>query len=153
MNTIEYLKLNEINPDEFIPLLNKLKIRQHLIEHEMFDADTVKAWIEAKIKVDSTSGCRVRAIVLKNQLVGWCGIQLEDEKYEIAIVIDDKLWGLGKKIFCDIMVWAKDLGHEKIYIHFLHTRPEYRFLRKLSRNIYESELYGNKFTSYELVVK
>jgi len=149
---IDYVKLGEINPNDFIPLLNNQKIREHLIEHAVFDTDSVGAWIKTKIKVDSTSGCRVRAIIFNKQLVGWCGIQLEDKKYEIAIVINDKFWGLGKGVFYDIMRWAKNLGHDEIFIHFLHTRPEYKFLRKISTDVYESELFGNKFTTYQLAV-
>jgi hypothetical protein len=153
MSRIEYIKLSEVNQNDFLLLLNNQKIREHLIVHELFDAVSINAWIKAKIKVDSNNGCRVRAIIFNNQLVGWCGIQLEDEKYEVAIVIDDKFWGLGKNVFHDIMRWAKALGHDEIFIHFLHTRPEYKFLRRISTNVYESELLGSKFTTYQLAVK
>lgn len=153
MNGIEYIKLSEVNPAEFVPLLNKQKIRKHLINHPLFDVETAKAWLEAKVEVDSYQGCKVRAIFVDKQLAGWCGIQLEDEKYEIAIVIDDDYWGLGIKIFREIMSWAKELGHRTVFIHFLHTRPEYKFLRKISKNVYESELLGSKFTTYELAVE
>lgn len=153
MNCIEYVKLNEVNPTDFLPLLNKRKIREHLIDHRLFDAGTVKAWLEKKIEVDSCQGCKVRAIIVDKQLAGWCGIQLEDEKYEIALVLDDDYWGLGRKIFREIMVWTKDLGHKTVFIHFLYTRPEYKFLRKISKNVYESELLGSKFTTYELAVE
>lgn len=153
MNNIEYVRLNEVNPEEFIPLLNKQKIRTHLIEHQLFDQGSTKAWLESKIKLDSSQGNKLRAIVIDKQLAGWCGIQLEGDKYEIAVVIDDDYWGLGIKIFREIMFWAKELGHKTVYIHFLHTRPEYKFLRKMSNNVYESELLGSKFTTYELAVK
>ncbi len=153
MSSLEYVKLSEVNPNDFIPLLNNKKIREHLIEHELFDTDSVDAWIKAKIKVDSTNGCRVRAIIFNNQLAGWCGIQLESEKYEVAIVIDDKYWGLGKNVFYDILRWAKALGHDEIFIHFLHSRPEYKFLRRISTKVYESKLLGSKFTTYQLAVK
>ena len=153
MNGVEYVKLSEVNPAEFVPLLNKQKIRKHLINHPLFDEQTAKAWLEAKVGVDSYQGCKVRAIFVDKQLAGWCGIQLEDEKYEIAIVIDDDYWGLGIKIFREIMSWAKELGHRTVFIHFLHTRPEYKFLRKISKNVYESELLGSKFTTYELAVE
>ena len=152
MDNIVYVKLNELNSDQFIPLLNKQKLREHLMEHELFDESSVKQWLESKIKVDSSLGCKVRAIVIDKQLAGWCGIQLENEKYEIAIVIDDGYWGQGRKIFRELMGWAKELGHKSVYIHFLHTRPEYKFLRKISKNVYESELFGSKFTTYELSV-
>lgn len=152
MKTIEYIKLEEVNSDDFIPLLNNQKNRVHLLEHEFFDADTVKLWIESKLKMNSTFGCKVRAIMVENQLAGWCGIQLEDGQYEIAIVIDDKFWGIGKRVFKEIMLWAKSLGHSELLIHFLHTRPRYKFLQGMSKKVYESELYGKKFTTYELEV-
>jgi len=153
MNQMEYVEFDKIEPTEFLPLLNKKTTREHLIEHTQFDIDTVKEWIQRKIEVNSSKACRVRAIVVDKQLAGWCGIQLEEGKYEIAIVIDDNHWGLGKSVFRDIMIWAKELGHTTIFIHFLHTRPEYKFLRKMSKNVYESELMGNKFTTYELEVQ
>jgi len=153
MNDIVYIKLNEANPKEFVPLLNANKIREHLIEHKLFDENTVKDWLKSKIKIDSSQGCKVRAIVIDKQLAGWCGIQLENSKYEIALVIDENFWGLGKKIFLDIMHWAKELGHKTVYIHFLHTRPQYKFLHKISLNVYKSELLGSKFTTYELAVE
>ena len=153
MDCIEYIKLDEVNPKEFVLLLNKQKIRKHLIDHQLFDIETVKAWIETKIEMDSSKGCKVRAIVVNQQLAGWCGIQLEDGKYEIAIVIDNNYWGLGRKIFREIMVWAKEFGHKTVFIHFLYTRPEYKFFRKISKNVYKSELFGNKFTTYEIAVE
>lgn len=153
MRSIEYVRFSEVNPSDFIPLLNNPKIREHLIEHELFDEGNVKEWIKAKLKVDSIPGCRVRAVFLNDKLAGWCAIQLENEKYEVAIIIEKKLWGLGKKVFCDIMEWAKELRHDEIFIHFLHTRPEYKFLRKIAVNVFESWFLGNKFTTYQLAVK
>lgn len=153
MNAIEYKKLSEVDQNDFILLLNNQKLREHLMEHKLFDTDSVSAWINSKIEVDSTYGCRVRAVIYNNRLAGWCGIQLEEEKYEIAIVIGSEFWGIGKKIFKDIMHWAKALGHEYVYIHFLHTRPEYKFLHKIATNVSETELFGNKFITYQLGVK
>ncbi len=153
MSSIEYVKFGDINPDNFLPLLNKLKIREHLIQHELFDINSTAAWMKSKIEVDASHGCKVRAINLDNQLIGWCGIQFEDGKYEIAIVIDDSSWGLGVKIFHEIMEWAKVIGHKEVYIHFLHTRPKYKFLQKLAKKVYESELFGSKFNTYQLAVK
>ena len=45
MLTIEYVKFDVINPNDFLPLLNKLKIREHLIQHELFDKKTTEAWM------------------------------------------------------------------------------------------------------------
>lgn len=153
MSVIEYARLGEVDAGDFVPLLNSQKTRAHLIEHEPFDEDSVRVWINTKVKMDGLEGCRVRAVLIQNKPIGWCGIQLEEGKYEIAIVIDHKYWGLGRRIFNDMMRWAKDLGHEEVFIHFLHTRPDYKFLRKIATQVYESELLGNKFTSYRLAVK
>lgn len=153
MSTIEYLKFDETDAYDFLPLLNSKKIRKHLIEHELFTIETLATWINSKIEVDITSGCRVRAILYENELAGWCGIQFEEGKYEIAIIINDKFWGLGKKVFIDMMNWAKELGHNEVFIHFLHTRPNYKFLKKIAKNVYTSELFGSKFTTYQLTVK
>jgi len=153
MSTMEYVKLTEVNPNDLLLLLNKQKIREHLINHDLFDVESIGDWVKSKVTVDSTSGCRIRAIMVDQQLVGWCGIQLEDKNYEMAVVIDDKSWGLGKRVFYDILSWAKDLGHEEIFIHFLYTRPAYNFLRRIATRVYESELLGSKFTTYQLTVK
>ncbi|MBJ7539007.1 GNAT family N-acetyltransferase [Marinomonas transparens] len=152
MPTIEYVKFSEVNPESFLPLLNKLKIREHLIQHELFDRDSAAAWMKSKVDVDASHGCKVRAINVDDQLIGWCGIQLEDAKYEIAIVIDDGSWGLGIKIFHEMMGWAKAMGHDEVYIHFLHTRPNYKFLQKMAKKTYESDILGNKFNTYLLAV-
>jgi len=153
MNTIKYVKLNEANPVDFLSFLNKQKIRAHLIKHKQFNLNSVKTWIDSKVEVDITQGCRVRSIIVNDQLAGWCGIQLEDGKYEVAIVIDDQYWGLGKTVFQDMMNWAKEFGHDEVFIHFLHTRPEYKFLQKLAINVFETEMLGSKFMTYQLAVK
>ncbi len=153
MGTVQYLKFNTINPSDFLPLLNSNIIRKHLIEHELFTVETLTAWMNSKIEVDAISGCKVRAIIYEDELAGWCGIQLEDGKYELAIIIDDKYWGLGKKVFKDMMCWAKELGHKDVYIHFLHTRPDYKFLKNIAKNVYPTELFGNVFTTYQLTTE
>lgn len=153
MREIKYVKLEELNSEDFRALLNKHRIREHLIEHKLFDSNTIKSWIQEKREVDCTEGCRVRGIVSNNSIAGWCGIQFEDGKYEIAIVLDNKFWGIGKKVFNDALSWAKELGHKEVFIHLLHTRPEYRFLRKISKNVFETEMFGNKFTTYQISIR
>lgn len=153
MSTIEYVKFEDVDPTEFIPLLNKEKLREHFVAHALFDVTLVKAWMAGKIEVDASRGCKVRAVLVNANLAGWCGIQREDGKYEIAIVIDESYWGIGVKIFHEVMAWASYFNHQTVFIHFLNTRPDYKFLRKIARNVYQSELLGSKFTTYELEVK
>ncbi|PCI12145.1 MAG: GNAT family N-acetyltransferase [Thiotrichales bacterium] len=147
-----YVPFDEIAAADFMKLLNQQKIREHLVEHGLFDAGSIKNWVKGKIEVDRTDGCRVRGIISENTFAGWCGLQLEDGKYEIAIVLDPKHWGIGTAVFSDIMRWAKELGHDEVFIHLLHTRPEYQFLRKIAKRVFESEQLGQKFTTYHLSV-
>ena len=153
MGPVEYRALNHASPKQLLSVLNKEKVRSHLKEHEIFDEETLQAWLNDKIRVDSSPGCRVRAVVIDEQCVGWCGIQENSGKYEIAIILDDSHWGLGRKIFRDLMDWAKDLGHQTIAIHFLHTRPDYKFLRNMAKSVYKSDILGDRFTTYMLAVE
>jgi len=152
-NAINYVEICKVNPNDFIDLLNSKRIREHLIDYETFNSKTIKFWIKSKEKVNATKGCKIRAIICNNQLAGWCGIQYESGKYEIAIVINDKYWGIGKNVFNEIMCWAEELDHHELNIHLLESRPEYKFLHKISTNVYESEIMGRKFTTYQLEVK
>lgn len=149
---IAYRSFSDVAPADFLPLLNKQKNRAHLIEHAAFDADSASAWMTEKISVDTQPGCRVRAVYCNAQLAGWCGIQLQDGQYELAIVLDSDFWGLGKAVFSDMMAWAREFGHSHVYIHFLSTRPEYRFLAKMARRVFDTDMLGNRFTTYELEV-
>lgn len=152
MTDLKYVQLDEINLEELRALLNRQRVREHLIEHQLFDSNTITTWVNDKCEVDRADGCRVRAIISNEVVAGWCGIQLEEGKYEIAIVLDDKFWGIGRQVFSDILIWAKELGHNEVYIHFLHTRPVYKFLRKISKSVFETEMLGNKFTTYQISV-
>ena len=78
MSQPEYLALDQVQIEELVVLLNKPKIRQHLITHEIFDIELGQRWIEEKIKLNNVKGCKVRGVYLKAKLVGWCGIQLEN---------------------------------------------------------------------------
>ncbi|WP_018276847.1 N-acetyltransferase [Teredinibacter turnerae] len=152
MSKVEYCDFSAIAPAEFLPLLNSDKNREHLIEHEKFDASKAAAWMANKLEMNGYTGCRIRAIYKNKTLAGWCGIQLDDGKYELAIVLDSGFWGLGRTVFNDMMRWARELNHDEIYIHFLHTRPEYQFLKKMAKTVYQTELMGSCFTTYQLAV-
>ncbi|WP_438464180.1 N-acetyltransferase [Marinomonas sp. PE14-40] len=150
---IEYIKFDDIDQEAFLPLVNSQRVREHLMEHALFTLETLTQWMATKRALDNEVGCKARGILCDGELAGWCAIQYEESQYEIAIIIDDRHWGLGKNVFKDMMGWAREFKHEYVYIHFLHTRPEYRFLKKIAKSVQETELYGNKFISYQLAVE
>ncbi len=156
--SLEYITFDQVSAAHWLPILNKPIMRQHLVHHDLFTPDTINTWVEQKLAVDASEGCKVRAIKNNGVLIGWCGIQFEEyslnqKGYDIAIIIDEDSWGLGKTIFKDAMGWAKELGHKVVLIHLLNTRREYAFLRKRAKRVYSSKLLGGEFTTYELEVK
>lgn len=152
MKNIEYVDLQNLNRIEILNILNKQKVRNHLVAHDQFDEALLDEWIKGKVIVNQTCGCKVKGIKVDGTTAGWCGIQLEDGSYELAIVLDPKYWGVGLKVFKEMMLWASELGHSEVVLHLFNTRPEYRFLRKMAGRVYESTMFGQKYTTYEIKV-
>ncbi|MCG8392025.1 MAG: hypothetical protein MI745_02990 [Pseudomonadales bacterium] len=152
MGVLEYLDLKNIERCELLRILNKEKIRKHLVPHEKFNKASLDEWISCKVSMDSTKGCKVQGVRVDGAVAGWCGIQLENGAYEIAIVLDEKYWGLGVSVFKDVMTWASELGHGHVVLNLFNTRPEYKFLTRMASRVHESTLWGQKYTSYELGV-
>lgn len=152
MTELSYVELAELDPEALRILMNKQKTRQHLMDYELFDATTIKSWLQEKAQMDQLVGCRVRGILSDDTLAGWCGIQREGDRYELAIVLDEAFWGAGKRVFTEMMRWAQELGHQEVLIHLLHTRPEFKFLRRMSNRVFTTHMHGNLFTTYQIPV-
>ena len=152
MTEITYPRLDAIDAEELLPLLNSHRVRQHLIAHPLFTLSSLQQWLVEKQHVDATPGCRVRAIALNDELIGWCGIQRENDEYELAVVIGEQGWGVGKAVFLELMDWARAMGHREVAINFFHTRRPYRFLIKRAISVRQVELLGASFTRYQLAV-
>lgn len=152
MNLIRYINLDEVPLEEWVSLMNEPKVREHLISFPLFTREVAQNWVKEKLIENEKSGCRIQAVVCNDVLAGWCAVQEQDGQYELAIVINDQFWGIGKQIFKDMLAWAKELGHECVYLHLLETRREYRFLKKIATNVTHSQLLGREFTTYEIEV-
>lgn len=152
MIEIEYPILLDLDQGELLSILNKNKIRTHLAPHDQFNDQVLAEWISSKVGINSTAGCRVRGIRVDGAVAGWCGIQLENESYELAIVLNEVYWGMGITVFKELMMWASELGHSHVVLHLLNTRPEYKFLKKMACRVFESTMFGQNYTSYELKV-
>lgn len=152
MEIIEYVDLRDLNRIEILNILNKQKVRDHLVAHDEFNRTLLDDWVKSKVKINQTYGCKVKGIKVDGAAAGWCGIQFENGSYELAIVLDPKCWGVGLGVFKEMMRWASELGHGEVVLHLFNTRPEYRFLRKMADRVYESTMFGQKYTSYALKV-
>lgn len=152
MKEIEYKNLQCLEEAKLLKILNKEKVREHLVSHDEFDMASLKEWVAGKVAVDSSKGCKVKGILVNGSVAGWCGIQFENGSYELAIVLDKEFWGIGVRVFKDVMGWASDLSHHHVVLHLFNTRPEYQFLKKMASRVYESTMFGQTYTSYELSV-
>lgn len=129
-------------------VINEDTLREHLVEHPYFDSKSIAEWIEGKVQTDATEGCRVRVISIDGEIAGWCGIQPDDNGFEIAIVISQRFWGAGVSIFKTLLGWAGELGHKEVLFHLLDSRREYKALAKIAECVSHSQLLDRSFTTY-----
>jgi hypothetical protein len=152
MSDIDFLCFDQVNPEDLMAVINEDSLRTHLIDHPYFDAISTQEWIESKVKTDAIRGCRIRVVFIGGVLAGWCGIQPDENGFELAIVISKKYWGFGISIFKTLMCWAKELGHKEVLFHLLESRPEYKALNKMSTKVHKTVLAGRCFTTYHVSV-
>lgn len=152
MSEIEYRCFDQVNPKDFLKIVNESSLRTHLIDYPDFDIAGLLIWMKDKINIDTNDGCRVRAVYIAGVLAGWCGIQPDDKGFEIAIVISQKFWGFGITIFKTLIRWANDFGHKEVLFHLLDSRPEYKVLNKMSTKVDRTELAGRNFSTYYISV-
>jgi len=153
MINIEYPDLTNLDRRALLNILNREKNREHLVSHAVFDETALEEWITSKAEVNSLKGRKVKGVTADGSVAGWCGIQCENNAYELAIVLDENYWGMGISVFKKLMQWASELGHNHVVLHLLNTRPEYKFLKKMAEHVYESTIFGEKYTSYQLRVR
>ena len=54
MSEIKFLCFNQVNPEDFLAIVNEESLRIHLIDHPYFDATSLQAWMEDKIVLRPT---------------------------------------------------------------------------------------------------
>ncbi len=152
MYDIEYFKFHEVNPKDLMALVNKDSLRAHLIHHPYFDSLSIQTWIKEKIETDALPGCRVRVVSINGEIAGWCGIQPDENGFEIAIILSQRFWGAGLPIYKTLLSWARELGHKEVLFHLLDSRREYKALAKIATKVHRTKLLGRSFTTYHLSV-
>lgn len=153
MCNIEYLSFMQVAAKELMAVVNADALRVHLVDHPAFTATSIQQWIQQKLNIDAIPGCRVRVVSIDGALAGRCGIQPDDDGFELAIVLSQRYWGYGIPIFKTLMLWAGELGHQAVRFHLLDTRREYKALAKMATKVDQTELLGRNFTTYHLSVR
>lgn len=152
MIDLHYIPFAQVDPLTLLPVLNESPIREHLVQHALFDADSVRGWAAGKAQADQQPGCRTRVILQAGHVVGWCGIQREGKDHELAIVLAQASWGCGPAVFRQLIAWAREFGHQEVVLHLLDSRREYRFLTRLATHTCRTRLLGRDFTTYRIAV-
>ena len=149
---IEYIGIESSPRDDLLRIMNDARVRKHLLGGKSFTPDSLERWVSGKRKVDQKEGCRVNGILIDGNCAGWCGIQLEDDgTYGLGIILDSEFWGYGKQIYQDMIVWARELGHQEVYLHLLDSRTRYSgLMRKLNAECEEVQLFERTFLRYRI---
>ena len=134
-------------------LLNSDVVRKYLVRHPQFTDATFHEWLEGKIAVDQTPGCRLREVHCDGKLGGWCGVQLESGEFEMALVLSPTCWGRGQEIVKEIIEWARELGHKQLHAHLPQSRPQTKALNKLfGPPVGVSHINGDVFSTYRIEI-
>ena len=149
-SALYYPNLSEVNTTALSHMLNKQRVRHHLVEHEIFTEETLTKWIDEKETLNQHAGNWIRAIQIDDNLAGWCGIQEDGECFEIAIVIDDAFWGAGVQIYKHLLKISAELGHKTVWLRLLDSRKPYRFLTERALQIQSHKFMGREFLAYEV---
>ena len=150
---IKYIHINDCNRTDLTRILNDKMVRRHLVDHPEFGPDEIEEWVKQKAKVDKDPNCRVRGIVIKGELAGWCGIQVENGQYDLGIILSPAFWGYGHTVFWDLLKWSKELEHKEVFIHLLESRPESKAIqRRIGASITSTQMMGRSFRSYKISV-
>ena len=150
---LTYHTIDTSSTEEWLELLNSELVRKYLIQHPPFTTETLRNWLQNKIKIDQEPACRVRAIRSDEKLIGWCGIQVEAGDYELALVLSPKFWGHGREAMNQILIWAQELGHKQLLTHLPQTRPQTKALERLfGKPIRVSNIQGNVFNTYRIEI-
>jgi RimJ/RimL family protein N-acetyltransferase len=148
---LEFVPLQAVDADELLICLNHQDIRTHLVEHPLFTPESLQQWLEGKEQLQQQhQNSRIRAVVIDNRVAGWCGIQPQQDGYELAIVIARPYWGVGPVIFRMLMAWARELGHRQIEFLLLDSRRRYRLLEQRALAVHNQSWMGRSFTRYVL---
>ena len=150
---LTYHEFYTSSTEEWVELLNLDMVRKHLIKHPMFTTESVKVWLQSKIKMNQERSCILREIRNEGKLIGWCGIQIESGDYELALVLSPKYWGHGRDAINQLKIWAQELGHNQLLMHIPQTRPQKKALERLfGKPIKVSNIKDSIFNTYRIEI-
>jgi hypothetical protein len=154
MATISYCRLNEVNKDEIISLMNCPQVGRLLpLLTEPFNDEICEGFVKTKEQLWAEHGYGPKAVLIDGQFAGWGGLQAEEGEVDFALILHPSYWGYGRQIYADFL---HDAFHRmevpSITILFPPTRTNQRAISRLgfiSDGMMEVD--GHQFHRYRLM--
>ncbi len=106
---IEFRRLDEVNKEELIDLMNNPLVRRQLpLAKDVFDDKAYQKFIQIKNNLWKEHGYGPWAFFINKKFVGWGGLQYEEGGPDLALILHPKYWGTGKIIYKQIIRKAFD---------------------------------------------
>lgn len=130
---ITFARLTEIAPAAIAAHMSNPVMARHmpLLDGSLWDEATARAFVAAKEARWQADGLGHWAFLADGNYVGWGGFQREGEDWDFGLVLTPDAFGLGQRITCLALDWAR--RDPRIpYVTFL-LPPSRRHLGALKR--------------------
>jgi [ribosomal protein S5]-alanine N-acetyltransferase len=131
--SLEFRRLPEVNPADITELMNNPQVRKEMpLTKDNFNEDDAKAFVAGKERLWQEYGFGPWAFFIDGQFAGWGGVQPEAGEADLALVLHPKFWGMGKRIYDEIIKRAfGEMGLKSVVIFFPPSRTRVRGLQRL----------------------
>lgn len=131
--SIEFRRLTEVSRTDIIELMNNPLVRRQLpLAPEHFTANDCEAFVAAKESLWAEHGYGPWAFVVDGRFAGWGGLQPEAGEADLALVLHPDYWGLGRRLYADIIDRAfGGMGLESITVLLPPSRTRVKGLLRL----------------------
>jgi [ribosomal protein S5]-alanine N-acetyltransferase len=150
---IEFRRLSDIDQAEIIALnTHPLVRRQMPLSADTFGDAECREWVSGKESQWQEHGYGPWAFVLDGKFAGWGGLQCEGGDPDLALVLHPRYWGMGKRIYDEIMRRAfGEMGFKSVTILLPPSRTRVRAIFRLGFQLDgEVELFEKRFIRYRL---
>jgi RimJ/RimL family protein N-acetyltransferase len=150
---IEFKRLSEVDRADIIDLMNDPRVRRQMpLTNDNFSDVDCNGFVAAKERLWAEHGYGPWAFVVDGRFAGWGGLQPEHGDADLALVLHPNAWGLGKRIYDEIIKRAfGEMGFESVTILFPPSRTRIKGIFRLGfQPDGEVEIAGERFIRYRL---
>ena len=138
---------------DIITLMNDKRLRQHMpLAQGDFNEANYRSFIDGIEALWVQYGFGPWAIMVDGAFVGWGGLQPELGDADIALVLHPKYWGLGKRIYDEIIRRAfVEMGFDSVTVLLPPSRTRIKGILRLGfQPDGMVEIEGEAFVRYRL---